>query len=71
MTHRDKTLNMLVTLYQKRAPLPAQVTVDGELIDTESYLESFRNDRREAWAAIAKHIEHVQLPLVCEVALSL
>lgn len=71
MNHRDKTLNRLVTLHQKRTPLPANVTVDGEMIDTKSYLESFRSDTREAWPAIAKHIETVQRPLVCEVALSL
>jgi hypothetical protein len=71
MNHRDKTLNDLVTLHQKRMPLPANVTVDGELIATKSYLESFRNDTREAWPFIAKHIENVQRPLVCEVALSI
>jgi hypothetical protein len=31
MNLRDKTLNDLVTLHQKRTPLPAQVTVGGEL----------------------------------------
>jgi hypothetical protein len=71
MNRRDKTLNDLVTLHQKRTPLPANVTVGGELIDTKSYLESFRSDTREAWPSIAGHIEHVQRPLVCEVALSL
>jgi hypothetical protein len=71
MNHRDMTLNRLVTLHQKRTPLPAQVTVDGEQIETKRYLESFRADNREAWAAIAGHIETVQRPLVCEVALSL
>ena len=71
MNHRDMTLNRLVTLHQKRTPLPSSVTVDGELIDTKSYLESFRSDKREAWAAIVGHMETVQRPLVCEVALSL
>jgi hypothetical protein len=71
MNHRDMTLNRLVTLHRKRTPLPAEVTVDGERIDTKSYLESFRSDKREAWPAIAGHIENVQRPLVCEVALSL
>jgi hypothetical protein len=71
MNHRDKTLSRLVTLHQKRMPLPAQVTVDGEQFDTKSYLESFRSDKREAWPAIATHIGAVQRPLVCEVALSL
>jgi hypothetical protein len=71
MNHRDMTLNRLVKLHQKRMPLPTEVTVDGELIDTKRYLESFRSDTREAWPAIAEHIEHVQRPLVCEVALSL
>jgi hypothetical protein len=71
MNLRDKTLNDLVTLHQKRTPLPTKVTVDGELIDTKVYLESFRLDTREAWPAIAAHVEHVQRPLVCELALSL
>jgi hypothetical protein len=71
MDNRDMTLSRLVTLHQKRAPLPAHVTVDGEQFDTKSYLESFRSDTREAWSAIAGHIETVQRPLVCEVALSL
>jgi hypothetical protein len=71
MNHRDMMLNRLVTLHQKRLPLPAEVTVDGELIDTKSYLESFRSDKREAWPAIVGHMETIQRPLVCEVALSL
>lgn len=71
MDNRDMTLSRLVTLHQKRLPLPVSVTVDGELIDTKSYLESFRPDKREAWPAIAGHIETVQRPLVCEVALSI
>jgi hypothetical protein len=71
MEHIDMMLSRLVTLHQKRMPLPAHVTVDGEQFDTKSYLESFRSDTREAWPAIVKHIETVQRPLVCEVALSL
>jgi hypothetical protein len=71
MNHRDMMLSRLVMLHRKRMPLPTEVIIGGEQIDTKSYLESFRSDTREAWPAIASHIEAVQRPLVCEVALSL
>lgn len=71
MNTRDMQLSRLVALRLNGVPLPAEVVVGGERVDTARFVESFRCDRREAWPAIEGICTAVQRPLVCEVALSL
>jgi len=67
----DETLERLVKLRAKSAPLPATVSISGNAMETRRFLERYRFDRRVASPAMAAHIPTIERPLVCEAALSL